>query len=146
MKKIWITFSTSFKIWWIWIKTFNINSFLYSLFHILMIKTNSSSPIYFVSKSQRDSAHASISGQLSKQIRWRIIGSSPPYNALHSIWPSVCLCCKFRSGWHSKVSENFFLDYTGSTHVWKWWNKWELRCRPKEGGQARRWNAGIHTT
>ena len=40
MKKIWITFSTSFKIWWIWIKTFNINSFLYSLFLILMIKTN----------------------------------------------------------------------------------------------------------
>ena len=40
MKKIWITFSTSFKIWWIWIKTFNINSFLKSLFYTLMIKTN----------------------------------------------------------------------------------------------------------
>ena len=42
MKKIWITFSTSygFTIWWTWIKTFNINSLLYSLFHICMSKTN----------------------------------------------------------------------------------------------------------
>ena len=39
MEKDMNNFSTSFKIWQIWIKTFNINSFLYSLFHILMIKT-----------------------------------------------------------------------------------------------------------
>ena len=37
MKKIWITFSTSFKRL---MKTFNINSSMYSFFHILLTKTN----------------------------------------------------------------------------------------------------------
>ena len=40
MKKIWVTLSTSFKSLMNLIKTFNINSFLCSLFHILMTKTN----------------------------------------------------------------------------------------------------------
>ena len=40
MKKIWITFSTSFKSLMNLNQNFNINSFMCSFFHILMNKTN----------------------------------------------------------------------------------------------------------